>query len=87
MEKHGYTIEHQAALLSDRLDQLIDWAKNARDIVNLDVIDKLHNPVPDYGGMASPGMSDIAELVNRASNTATCLQTLIMLAAIENNQL
>lgn len=87
MEKHGYTPLQQAVLLSNQLDELINLFFEARDSVD-NVLEELKdNPKPDFGGMASQGLSDIAAMVNRASNTATCLQTLIMLAAIENNQL
>lgn len=91
MEKHGYTPKQQAIILRatlDKISQEIYIISNHVDRVlnNLDVpLDG--KVIPDYGGIAVPGMSDIAALVNRANNTATCLQTLIMLAAIENKQI
>lgn len=86
MEKHGYTPLQQINLLRDQLIELIADLKC--DLHNIDLaLTKLNNPVPDYGGIAIPGMSDNVATLNRASNTATCLQTLIMLAAIKNKQL
>lgn len=87
MEKHGYTPLQQAVLLAQQLDTLEEMVINARHAAENVETKLMSNPVPDYGAIAIPGMSDIVGIVNRASNTATCLQTLVMLAAIENNQL
>lgn len=86
MDKHGYTVLHQAELFANQLDNLEEMIIAARFIADTLHCKLLANPNPDYGGMALPGLSDIQSLINRVSNTASCLQTLIMLQAIERKQ-